>query len=154
MAPSAVTCPGTWGLPGWDTGNSKCLQLTTYSSNCNCAYRSDAEGIEMLFMLRQLQLICIKCSGKQLPRFASDILQPGLAVSFLQWCTRTSYEKKKPHKTPKRNRRKAFLLGLRTRDLPIWVSACSWPFVWAQPCPEWGVFVFGPAAQKWKTLSL
>lgn len=56
----------------------------------------------MLFMLRQLQLICIKCSGNQLPHFASDILQPGLAISFLQWCSRTSYEKKETPQNPKK----------------------------------------------------
>lgn len=148
MAPSAITCPGMWDLPGWNIGNSKCLELIIYSSNCNCACKSDAEGVEMLFALRQMQLSCIKCSGNWLPCFPSNILRPGLAVSFSQRCIWTSYQKnQKPHKKTKRNRRKAFLSGMRTRDLPEWVSVCSWPFSVSTPTSAVQSVCFGLVAQ-------
>ena len=140
MASLPVSCPGMWGLPGWDIGLSKCLDLIIYSSNCKCAYESDAEGMKMLFALRQMQLGCINCSGNRLPCFPSNILWLGLAVSFSQWCRWTSYQKK-PHKSPKRNRRKAFLSGMGTRDLPGWVSApgllCEHTHIHGAECLFW-----------------
>lgn len=102
MAPLAVTCPGMWGLPGWDTWNSKRLELIIYSSNGNCACKRDAQGTEMLFALRQMQLICIKRSGNRLPCFTSNTLRPGFTISSSQRCRWTSYQKKKrPTKPPK-----------------------------------------------------
>lgn len=108
-----------------------------YSSNCNCVYKSDAEGMEMKSALRQLHHLCMKCLVISFPAppptscglllFSSHIGAAGLVT------------KKAHHKPPKINRRKAFHSGRSTRDLSGW---CVLPaFCEAHPCSPGGVFV-------------
>lgn len=132
-------------------GSRKCKMFgINYSPNCNCVYKSsDAEGMEMKSALRQLHLLCMKCLVFSYP--ASPPTSWGLVLLFSSHNSAVGLVTKKTHhKLPKIHRRKAFLSGMRTRDLPEWVCApsllCSTPmFTMRSACLR-------PAAQKWKIL--
>lgn len=129
MVPSAVTCLGMWGLPGWDRENAKCLELITLPT----------ATVFTKGMLKGWKA-CIKAaasppyemSGNQLPCFPAESC--GLVLLFSSHNSAAGLvTKKTQHKLPKINRGKAFLSDMRARNLSGWVCApsllCSTPMV-------------------------
>lgn len=148
MVPSAVTCLGMWGLPGWDRENEKCLELITLPT----------ATVFTKVMLKGWK-VCIKAaasplyevSGSQLP--CSPAESCGLVLLFSSHNSAAGLVTKKTHhKPPKINRGKAFLWGPGTClggcVLPALCVAHPWSvFVWtSRPEMEDALFT----EQLWK----
>lgn len=100
------------------------------SANCNCVYKSDAEGMEMQSAFRQLHLLCMKSLVISFP--ASPLTSWGLVLFSAHNSAAGLVTKKTHHKPLKTDRRKAFLSGMRIRSC---LGGCMLPaFCVAHPC--------------------